>query len=76
MTIASDRSVYTPGAGMIARLRVRNSTGHPVQLNFPTGQSFDFVIRNEAGDIVQRWSEGKFFTQALRSETLAPGERN
>jgi hypothetical protein len=42
---------------------------------FPSGQSYDFVLLNEKGDPVYRWSEGKAFTMAIRSEQFT-GERN
>jgi hypothetical protein len=46
-----------------------------VELAFPSGQSYEFLIRNEKGAIVYRWSEGKAFTMAIRNEQFA-GERN
>lgn len=58
-----------------ARLTLRN-TAEPIQLTFPSGQSFDFVIKNETGDVLYRWSDGKAFTMAIRTETFGPGEKN
>jgi hypothetical protein len=60
---------------MTARLTLRN-TAQPIQLTFPSGQSYDFVIRNEKGEILYRWSDGKAFTLAIRSEVFGPGEKN
>ena len=61
---------------MTARLTLRNTHPEPLPLTFPSGQSYDLVLKTEDGKEVYRWSEGKAFTQALRRETLALGERN
>ena len=58
-----------------ARLTLRN-TAEPIQLTFPSGQTFDLVIKNEKGDVLYRWSDGKAFTLAIRTETFGPGEKN
>lgn len=60
---------------MLARLTLRHTRQEPLRLTFATGQRFDFVIRNEKGEAVYRWSDGKAFTQALGTETIL-GERN
>jgi hypothetical protein len=54
-------------------LRVTNASEAPVELTFPTGQSFDFVVLQN-GREVWRWSGDRMFTQAIREERLAPGE--
>jgi hypothetical protein len=85
-SLSLDHSIYTanlmppldPRASvplMTARLTLRN-TAEPVQLTFPSGQSYDFVIRNEKGETVYRWSDGKAFTMAIRTEIFGPGEKN
>lgn len=54
-------------------LQVTNASEQPVALEFTSGQSYDFVVHRGEREL-WRWSEGQFFTQALRSETLPPGE--
>ncbi|HEV2146957.1 MAG TPA: BsuPI-related putative proteinase inhibitor [Longimicrobiaceae bacterium] len=54
-------------------LQVTNAGSQPVTLDFPSGQSFDFLV-TRGGAEVWRWSSDRMFTQALRTETLAPGE--
>jgi hypothetical protein len=81
-----DRAVYhvdrMPGPDppsvpvMTARLTLRSTRRDPVLLVFPSGQNFDLVLRNESGDIVFRWSDGRFFTEIFRREKFGPGERN
>lgn len=59
-----------------ARITVRATQPQPVELNFPTSQRYDLAIKNEAGDIVARWSDGKAFAQVLGTERIGPGEKN
>jgi hypothetical protein len=54
-------------------LQVTNASAAPVALTFPTGQSYDFLVEH-AGREVWRWSGDQIFTQAIRIETLAPGQ--
>jgi hypothetical protein len=51
-------------------LRVRNNTSKMLELRFPDGQTHDFVVKDFAGKVIWRWSEGRMFTSAMRSETL------
>jgi|SRR5512132_391541 hypothetical protein len=51
-------------------LSVRNNTTKMLELRFPDGQTHDFVVKDFAGKEVWRWSEGRMFTSAMRSETL------
>lgn len=62
----------TEGGAVRFVLQVTNTTSAPIALEFPSGQSFDFVVL-QGGREVWRWSADRMFTQALRSETLAPG---
>ena len=58
-----------------AQFKVENTGEQPLTITVPSGQEFDLVIRNEAGEEVFRWSDGKFFTQALQTIPFSPGER-
>lgn len=51
-------------------LRVVNNTKKMVEIHFPDGQTHDFVVSDSTGKEVWRWSEGRMFTQAMRSKTL------
>jgi len=54
-------------------LQVTNSRSTPATLEFSSGQSYDFVVRQGERE-VWRWSADQMFTQALRSQTLGTGE--
>jgi intracellular proteinase inhibitor BsuPI len=73
-----DRTIYSTGKEdpeMTARLTLRSNQEKPLELTFPSGQTFDLVLRNERGRIVYQWSENKFFPQVTRREQVT-GERN
>lgn len=67
-------SVQATTEGEEARfvLQVTNTTTSPIELAFSSGQTHDFVVLRD-GREVWRWSGDRMFTQALRTETLAPG---
>ena len=65
--------VYTTGGTVTLVLQVTNTTDAPLELNFPSGQSYDFVVR-QGDQEIWRWSDGQMFTQSLRTERLAAGE--
>ena len=46
----------------------------PKDLLFGSGQQFELTITDEKGEEVYRFSDGKFFTLALVTETVNPGE--
>ncbi|MBI1787989.1 MAG: hypothetical protein HYR60_10630 [Acidobacteria bacterium] len=75
-SLTIDRAIYPQGAEMTARLALRNTQDEPLRLVFPSGQTFDLAIQNEAGVEVWRWSRGKLFTLGIRNETVGPGENN
>lgn len=60
---------------MTARISLRNTTSEPIELSWPSGQRYDFVIRNDKGEVIWRWSEGKAFILLFGVESFR-GERN
>lgn len=87
VSLTIDQPVYTANlqppveAGNVvpmltATLTVRNTTDLPLQIVTPTGQQFEFEIRDAEGALMYRWSDGQFFTQATTIIDLSPGERN
>ena len=52
-------------------LSIHNNSGQPVELQYASGQAFDFVLEQD-GVVLWRASAGLRATQALQSETLAP----
>jgi hypothetical protein len=86
-TLAIDRAAYTANLMppvhprravpvLAARFAWRNSTAEAIPMEFPSGQTYEAVIRDSAGREVYRWSHGRAFTMAIRHERWGPGERN
>ena len=51
-------------------IEVANDTRKRVELNFPDGRTHDFVVLNDAGREVWRWSAGRLFTQSMQNRLL------
>ncbi|MBS4030295.1 MAG: hypothetical protein KGZ63_02590 [Clostridiales bacterium] len=54
-------------------LTVKNSGSASAEVILLDGQDFDMVVKKD-GKEIYRWSDGKFFTLAIRNVTYAPGE--
>ena len=69
------------GSDVELALQVTNLAKHAVEVNFPSGQTHEFVVLDSTGHEVWRWSTGRMFTQALQNrevdadETLSFRER-
>src|SRR5215471_13665733 len=61
---------------MIARLTLRVSQNEALRLVFPSTQRYEFVIRQENGEIVYRWSDGKAFGAVVQEVPFERGEKN
>jgi hypothetical protein len=55
-------------------LQVTNLAPHSVELNFPNGQTHEFVVLDTLGREVWRSSTGKMFTQALQNRNVDENE--
>lgn len=62
-----------PGAVHFA-LNVANNSEKRLELEFPSGQSYDFVVLDSIGREVWRWANGRMFTQSLRNRMLSGGD--
>ena len=51
-------------------IQVANDSRKRVELNFPTGRTHEFVVLNDKGKEVWRWSEGRLFTQGMQNRLL------
>ena len=55
-------------------LRVVNVSKKKVEITFPNGQTYDFVVLDSVGREMWRWGSDRMFTQALRNKPLGVGE--
>lgn len=74
-SLTLDSSRYRQSDTITLRMTWRNTQDQPVEMTFPSGQDYDIVVRNEKGDIVYRWSDGRAFTLIFR-QLRFQGERN
>ncbi len=68
------RPPRVPGPSVSARIRLTNESDEELALNFLSSQRFDFLLEDEHGRIVFRWSEDKVFLPVLGREIVRPGE--
>ena len=55
-------------------LHVVNTSSKRVEVNFTSGQTYDFVVLDSIGREVWHWGTGRMFTQTLRNKLLDGGE--
>ena len=55
-------------------LTVHNDGESPVDIDFPSGQRYDFEVFAADGASVWHWADDMFFTMMLGRETLAAGD--
>jgi intracellular proteinase inhibitor BsuPI len=60
--------------GVKFSFRVTNTGKKRVELQFPSGQAYEFVVQDSIGREVWRWTTGRMFTQALQNKLLDGGE--
>ena len=72
--LKTDQAIYSPDQPISMKLCLSNYTGKEIVLGFRNAQRYDFVIENDTGDELWRWSNGKMFAQMLGEETVGPGQ--
>ena len=53
-----------------AILRLRTTSPDPLKLHFASAQEFEGVLRDEAGNVVWKWSDGKVFDATEHDATV------
>jgi hypothetical protein len=75
-TVHSSGAPVTPALdistadGVRFAFHVTNATPKTIELNFPSGQTHDFVVLDSTGRQLWRWSDGRMFTQALQNKPV------
>jgi hypothetical protein len=55
-------------------LAIRNEGRKNVELAFPSGQEYDFIVLDGRGKEVYRWANGRMFTQSRQNRMLDGGD--
>jgi len=74
-TLATKFDVTLEGGDVRFSLSVANTSTKNVEVNFASGQSYDFVVVDSVGREVWRWSTDRIFTQSVRNKLLGKGDR-
>lgn len=72
--LATKFDVVLDGADVRFNLDVVNNTPKSVEVNFPSGQAYDFVVVDSVGREVWRWADGRIFTQSVQNKLLGKGQ--
>ena len=72
--IASKLQVEVAQEEVRFALNVTNVGNKHVELSFPNGKSYDFVVVDSIGREVWHWSTGRMFTQGVQNKQLGTGD--
>lgn len=60
---------------LVVTLTLSNDSNKSVQLEFPSSQRIEVILRDDIGKEIERWSEDQAFTQEISYVTINPRER-
>lgn len=72
--LASSFGVHVDSSQVHFALDVANIGDRHVELAFPSGRAYDFMVVDSLGRQVWHWAEGRMFTQAMRTKLLGKGD--
>jgi len=72
ISMSTDKMSYSDGEPITMTLKIFNYTGEDIVFHFNTSQRYDFIIEDEEGNEVWRWSKDMMFAQMLGEEILGP----
>ena len=70
ISMMTDKMSYSVGEPIIIALKIFNYTEEEIIFHFNTGQRYDFIIEDEEGNKVWRWSKDRMFAMVLGEEIL------
>lgn len=74
MTLRASLDVRATADRVVFRFAVENAGTDPVTLRYRSGQTAAVTVTDDAGETAWDSADDRMFTQALREETLGPGE--
>ena len=72
ISISTDKMSYSVGEPIKMTINIFNYTEEDVVFHFNTSQRYDFIIEDEKGNEVWRWSQDMMFAMVLGEEILGP----
>ena len=73
-SLATSAKVAVSATGVNFALQVTNLAPHTVELNFPNGQTHEFVVVDTLDREIWRSSTGKMFTQSVQNREVGANE--
>jgi len=62
-----------PGPVVHAEITLVNNSGEEIRLSFRSSQRYDFILEDQKGRVVFKWSADKAFLTVLGQEVVKPG---
>ena len=72
ISMSTDKMIYSIGEPIKMTLKVFNYNEEDITFHFNSFQRYDFVVEDEEGNEVWRWSKDRMFAMVLGEETLGP----
>ena len=72
ISVMTNKMIYSVGEPITMTLKIFNYTEEDIFFHFNTSQRYDFIIEDEKGNEIWRWSKERMFTMVLGEETLGP----
>jgi len=74
ISMTTDKTNYSVDVGdpIVMTLKIFNYNEEDIVFNFNTSQRYDFIIEDEEGNEIWRWSQDRMFATVLGEETLGP----
>lgn len=72
ISMSTDKMSYSVGEPIKMTFKIFNCNEEDVVFHFNTSQRYDFIIEDEEGNEVWRWSKDMMFAMALGEEILKP----
>ena len=71
-TLALDRIVEStdPVLSFQATFSIKNLTSSPIPFTFSNSQQYEFLIQDESGQELWKWSDGRFFAMLIVAKEL------
>ena len=72
ISIMTDKMSYSVGEPIMMTLKIFNYTEEDIVFHFNSSQRYDFIIEDEEGNEIWRWSKDMMFAMVLGEENLGP----
>jgi hypothetical protein len=70
ISMSTDKMSYSVGESITMTLKIFNYTEEDIAFQFNTSQRYDFIIEDEKGNEIWRWSKDRMFAMVLGEEIL------